>query len=123
MLRLLHLPLFVALSVLASGCETVGAAKVFLAERNRQSEELQLKLARVNCEKYGFTKETDAFAGCIQTEINQAKLRSAAAAAVAPQPQLQSTTAAPPPLFPPSPAPTTTSCRRTVLGTMECTSR
>ncbi len=123
-----RLPLITALvlpSIFSSGCGTIDAANEYIAERAKVSEEKKLNQARVSCEKYGFTKGTDAFAGCLQTEVNQAKLREAAAASVA-------TTTAPRPqeatpelksLFPPSPASTTTSCRQTIFGTLECTTR
>jgi hypothetical protein len=122
--RTLTLTALVSLTALASGCETVDAARDFFAERERKSEEEKLERARQACEKFGFSKGTDAFAGCVQTEINQAKLRAAAAAAAAaPAPRSQSTTPELTPMFPPAPAPTTTTCRRTILGTLECTSR
>ncbi len=121
--RLFALTTLVALSALTAGCETVDATREFFAERERKSEEDKLARARQDCEKYGFTKGTDAFAGCVQNEINQAKLRAAAAAGAAPAPRQQSTTPEITPMFPPTPAPTTTTCRRTVLGSMECTSR
>jgi hypothetical protein len=123
-----RLPLITALllpSIFSTGCGTLEAANEYLAERTRVSEEETLNQARVSCEKYGFTKGTERFAACLQTEVNQAKLREAAAASstttFAPKPQeatpeLKS-------LFPPSPAPTTTTCRQTIFGTLECTTR
>ena len=129
MKRLLLLTLVIALTAVTSGCETVDAANEYFAEGERRAEEAKLVLARLNCENYGFTKGADTFAGCVQTEINQAKLRAAAAAAAAgavgptQAARPQSAIADSPSLFQPSPSPTTTTCRRTILGTLECTSR
>jgi hypothetical protein len=119
--KVIHLLALIGLSAIVSGCETVDAAMNYFDELDRAAEERQLSAARVNCEKYGFSPATDAFAGCVQTEINQAKLR--AAAAQVPQPAAQSGSTIDPPPQPAFPTTTTTSCRRTLLGTIECTTR
>ena len=109
---------FLALTLL-SGCEAVNAANEFLAERERRADEERIFSARASCLKFGFANGTDAFSTCVQTEVNQQKLRDEIEAAAL----LSRSTSSSSPAAPSSNPSTTTTCRKTLLGTVECTTR
>ncbi len=62
-------------TALLSGCAVVGT----LRERNKQASEekdaRRLDMARKNCISYGFADGTDAFASCLQSEVNSQRNR------------------------------------------------
>ena len=113
--------LMLLVTSMLAGCETVQAAKDYAAERQRLAEEARIEIARVSCRNYGFLAGSDAFAPCVQTEVNQTKLREELAAQ--PTPTSSHTTHQSQPAQAAQPSAATTTCRKTIFGTMECTTR
>lgn len=110
--------LFIFSSGLA-GCAAVDSVNAYLEKAEREADEARLAQSSSACKKYGFTVGTDAFAGCVQTEVNNIKNREAiasAAAAASRQSDSSSGSAQEAPLS------RTTTCKKTLLG-LECTTR
>lgn len=49
--------------------------KAWVKERQEANEQAYLNQASISCKRYGFTENTDAFAQCIQNEVNSIKNR------------------------------------------------
>lgn len=93
----------VTIAIGLTGCANV---ENFVRERQEARELTYLNSARESCKRYGFVENTDAFAQCIQNDINAAKARQAIEDAASP---VNSRT-------------TSTSCTKTLTG-MDCTTR
>jgi hypothetical protein len=78
----------------------------FVEDRREAREQAWIDEASKSCIRYGFKTGTDAFAQCIQSDVNAAKARAAIEEAANP-------------VLPKS---TTTSCRKTLTG-MDCETR
>jgi Tfp pilus assembly protein PilE len=70
-----------AAAMLVSGCAAYDSLNAYVEEQRRKEEEARFSVARMACEKYGFRPSTDAYAQCLQAEVNQIKNREAIAAA------------------------------------------
>ena len=81
-----------------SGC----AVNNFLKERREAREQAYITSAQESCKHYGFVEKTDAFAQCIQNEVNAAKARDMTSENAANS--------------------TKTSCTKTITG-MDCTTQ
>jgi hypothetical protein len=93
--------------VVTSGLTGCASVDNFFKEQREAEEQRYVNNARESCKRYGFTENTDAFAQCIQNDINAAKARQVAeepAAPAAPSRRIS------------------TSCTKTVTG-MDCTAR
>lgn len=78
----IHTKLAIILAVAnLSGCAAVDSINTMIEEQRRKEEEARFSAARSACERYGFRTGTDAYAQCLQTEVNQIKNREAIAAA------------------------------------------
>lgn len=95
--------------VAVTGCSTVESVNAYIERRDQAKEDERLRKASVSCERFGFKPGSDAFARCMQTEVNNIKNREAIADAAA--------KAAPPV---PTPSTTTTNCTKTFMG-VTCT--
>jgi hypothetical protein len=91
-----------------AGCASVDK---FFKEQREAEEQRHVNIARESCKRYGFTENTDAFAQCIQNDINAAKARKVAEEKAAEEP-----------VAPAASRKISTSCTKTVTG-MDCAAR
>lgn len=68
-------------AMLVSGCAAYDSVNAYVEDQRRKEDEARFLVARTACEKYGFRPSTDAYAQCLQAEVNQIKNREAVAAA------------------------------------------
>jgi Tfp pilus assembly protein PilE len=73
--------ILVCASTALGGCAVYDSVQSMVEESRREQEEARFAAAASACEKYGFRTGTDAYAQCLQTEVNQIKNREAIAAA------------------------------------------
>lgn len=112
--------IFVIFTSALAGCAAVDSVNAYLEKAEREAGEALLAQSSSACKKYGFTVGTDAFASCVQTEVNNIKNRdaiAASAAAAASRRSDSSSSSAQEVHFP-----RTTTCMKTLLG-LECTTR
>ncbi len=118
--------IFYRLFVLASavlvlaGCAAVDHLNAYLEQSEREADEARIAKASSACNRYGFTAGTDAYASCIQTEVNNIKNREAISAAATSSERRQSDSKSDSSQS--ASLPKVTACRKTLLG-VECTTR
>ncbi len=94
-----------------SGCVAYDSLNAMNEEWKRKEETARFETARLACDRYGFRVGTDAFAQCLQTEINQIKNREAIAEAA------KKTSAAAEEAGKAKPM----TCRKDMIGQVKCT--
>lgn len=94
----------ICLVLLAASLGGCGSVKEWREAR----EQAYISNAQESCKRYGFLEKTDAFAQCVQNDVNAAKVRDAIDENAFHARNAASTTS------------TTTSCRNTIGG-VECT--
>lgn len=99
-----HKICLVLIAVTFGGCANVAN---LVKERREAHEQAYISNAQESCKRYGFLEKSDAFAQCIQNDVNAAKARDAIEENAFHARNAASTS-------------TTTSCTNTIVG-MECT--